>query len=182
MYRIHLITLALAIILGSGLVYRAHAAEASKPEPSPADMRQTALSLYSEQATIILSTINEQGYPEARYVMNLRKPGNLEKPMIAPDSLGTLIVTSGSSDKVRQLRANPNASVYMADPATNRAVLLTGTLEEILDETFKEQAWGGAITRFYSGGPKDPSYTLLRFTPKTLKLHGAGTTIALDAQ
>ena len=124
-------------------------------------MKEIALGLFQSQPFVILSTVDENGYPQARAMANLRHTGIAEGNPFPADSLDTAFGTSAWRTKVIQLKKNPKASVYILDAKTYQAALLLGTIEIVNDPDVKKTYWSKSFSAIYPQGPTSPNYTVL---------------------
>ncbi|HPC36305.1 MAG TPA: pyridoxamine 5'-phosphate oxidase family protein [Candidatus Marinimicrobia bacterium] len=155
-------------------------AEVSDTEYS--EMQKIALDLLKNQPLVILSTVNLYGYPEARTMGNMY-PRLIEKQILKANSLDTYFIGNIHTDKVKHIRQNPKASVYVSDNTTFKAVILTGILTLVDDLKIKEAVWNDGLLSMYPGGPSDSNLCCLRFDARTLKVHrGAGSPTVLIKQ
>ena len=120
-----------------------------------------------------------EGFPEIRALLNLANPKKypkLKDKAISVDgeTLTIYFTTNTSSRKVRQLRANNKACLYFVLPKKFKGVSAIGTIEEVTDQSVKEDLWQTGWYIYYHKGAKDPDYTLLKFTTKYLHCWGGG--------
>ena len=120
-----------------------------------------------------------EGFPEIRALLNLANPKKypkLKNKAISVDgeTLTIYFTTNTSSRKVRQLRANNKACLYFVLPKKFKGVSAIGTIEEVTDQSVKEDFWQSGWYIYYHKGAKDPDYTLLKFTTKYLHCWGGG--------
>jgi general stress protein 26 len=121
------------------------------------------------------STIDKDGFPSTRLMMNLRNEGQFpacglyekEKP------LTVFLTTHRTSEKMDEIRRNPKSSVYFFNPATFGAVLLIGEVTVVTDEVLRKEAWQKDWETHY---PDAEDYVLLRFVPSKLKAAIGGST------
>lgn len=108
-----------------------------------------------------LGTI-EQGEPRVRMV----------HPTWEGDTLW--FATGTSSPKVAQLQANPAVEIqYQVSPPDFVHVVVRGNAEIETDEAEKKRVWDVIdydLSAFWSGGPTDPEYTLVRVVPRRVEL------------
>ena len=119
---------------------------------------------------IYLSTNGSDGYPHTRMMSNLRNkkenPGAAE--IIAKqkeDDFNVYFVTSKSSPKMQQIRANPKVSAYLCEPGEFHTLMLGGEVQEITDIEFKKQLWQDGWEMHWSGGAEDPEFTVFKLLP-----------------
>lgn len=141
-------------------------------EMSPARMKETAFRLYRSQPYVILSTVDENGYPQSRAMANLRQAGAVEGNPFQDDSLDTAFGTSAWRTKIEQIKKNPKASVYLLDAKTYQAALVLGTIEIVTDPEVKKTYWSKAFSTIYPQGPASPDYTVLRFKAQSFRIFG----------
>ena len=137
------------------------------------ELRQACLSLMEKVDVLYLSTVDSNGFPHTRLMSNLRDKKH------HPDLAGMFerhkedfliyMVTSSSSAKMQQIRANPRASVFFATytevPSDFQCLMLGGEIEEVSDRQLKKQLWQAGWEMFWPKGVEDPQYTVLRLTP-----------------
>ena len=120
-----------------------------------------------------------EGFPEIRALLNLANPKKYPKLKdkaitVDGDTLTIYFTTNTSSRKIRQLRANNKACLYFVLPKKFKGVSAIGTIEEVTDQSVKEDFWQTGWYIYYHKGAKDPDYTLLKFTTKYLHCWGGG--------
>jgi general stress protein 26 len=119
-----------------------------------------------------LATVNPDGYPETRAMLNLRNPEMFPKMQkLFTDDFTFYFTTNTSSEKFKQISANKKASVYFVKESSFGGLLFTGTIEIVDDKKTKRSFWQDGWTMYYKGGAEDPDYTLLKFCPKTYKYY-----------
>ena len=132
--------------------------------------KRLGVDLMSEAKCLVLSTIDEDGYPQSRAIFNLRN--SKQFPELIPvfeehnDDLLIYIGTNTSSEKIRQIRRNPKASVFFYKPSEFHGLMLSGTFEFIEDQAIKNRLWQDGWERYYPDGPTDPDYTVIRMIPR----------------
>lgn len=120
-----------------------------------------------------------EGFPEIRALLNLANPKKypkLKDKAISVDgeTLTIYFTTNTSSRKIRQIRENKNVCLYFVLPKKFKGVSAIGTIEEVIDQSVKEDFWQTGWYIYYHKGVKDPDYTLLKFTTKYLHCWGGG--------
>ncbi len=82
--------------------------------------------------------------------------------------------TGTGSPKHVQIEANPNVDVqFQVSPPDFVHVMVRGTAEIVTDEAEKKRVWDVIdydMSQFWSGGPTDPNYTLVRIVPARVEL------------
>ena len=116
-----------------------------------------------------LSTVDTEGYPQTRAMVNLRNrqqfPGLTGVVAEDEDDLAVYMTTDTASGKFQQIKANPKASVYFCDPKEFRGLLLIGQIEVVTDKAIKHKLWQDAWKVHYPGGPDGPEYNIIRLRP-----------------
>ncbi|WNY25968.1 hypothetical protein MsAc7_15400 [Methanolapillus millepedarum] len=119
------------------------------------DAAQTLGNLIDKQTICIISSIDEEGFPNTKAMLAPRKR----------DGIKTFYLTTNTSSvRVSQYRKNPKAGLYFFDKRFFRGVLFKGTMEVLEDAKSKEMIWREGDTMYYPLGVTDPDYCVLRFT------------------
>jgi general stress protein 26 len=119
------------------------------------DAEATIGNLIDHQSVAIISSVDEQGWPNTKAMLPPRKR----------DGIKTFYFTTNTSSmRVRHYRANPKACIYFYDKRFFRGVELVGEMEVLEDAAHKEMIWRDGDTLYYSKGVTDPDYCVLRFT------------------
>ena len=133
------------------------------------------LNLMSESKACCLTTIDTDGFPETRAMLNLR---NREMyPLLVPffekhhSDFLVYFTTNTSSGKMSQIRKNPNVCVYYSIPDEWRGLMLGGKIEVVDDIKIKQMLWQKEWTMYYPGGPTDPDCAFLCLKPAVFKLY-----------
>ncbi len=117
--------------------------------------RQGILDFISKQRTSILSSVDEEGYPATRALI---------QPVFI-DGNDVYFATYTSSRKVRHYQNNPKACVYFfAKGQSFQGAELKGEMQVLTDQVTKSQFWKPFFSRFYKKGVTDPDYCILKFT------------------
>jgi general stress protein 26 len=131
--------------------------------------KSEVLAFLDKQNDFILNTINLEGVPESRALINIRNP------RIAPhlkeffkNDGRIFIITNTHSDKIPQIRKNNAASVYLFDQQYN-GLLLLGKVREVLDVKTKHTLWDDSWKSYYPGGKDDKDFSVLEFVPESFK-------------
>lgn len=119
------------------------------------DVIKTIGNLIDKQKTAYISSVDENGYPNTKAMLAPRKREGIKV---------FYFTTNTSSMRVSQYRNNPKACIYFCDRRFFRGVMLTGTMEVLEDNVYKEMIWEKGDTMYYSEGVTDPDYCVLRFT------------------
>ncbi|MHC4156644.1 MAG: pyridoxamine 5'-phosphate oxidase family protein [Planctomycetota bacterium] len=137
------------------------------------ELKQECLKLMEAAEAAHLSTIDSNGFPHTRIMGNLR---NKEQCRIAEelfkqhdDDFLIYMLTGHSSEKMRQIRANPKVSVYFCNSAEFHTLLLVGNAEEIDDLDLKKRIWQDEWKMHWPGGPEDTEFIILKLLPDSAK-------------
>lgn len=107
-----------------------------------------------------LITLDDLGQPQAR-LMDAFEP---------EADMTVWMATKADTRKVRQLRYDPRATLAYVTGGGNGYVTLVGRARLVDDADEKLRRWKTGWEAFYPGGPSDPDFLLLRFTPARIEL------------
>jgi general stress protein 26 len=107
-----------------------------------------------------LITIDENGIPKGRMMENLPYK----------EDLAFYFATGAQSNKLKEIRKNPSASVFVYRPADHSSVSALGKAEIVTDDATRKQYWKEKWTAYWKTGPTDPAYVLIRIVPKKVVL------------
>ena len=119
----------------------------------------------------VISSVNNDGYPEVRAMLN---------PRLVEDNKYFYFSTNTSSTKIKQFKNNNKASVYFSDSKTYKGLLFVGEMEVLHDQDIKDKIWQFGDTIYYSKGVTDPDYCVLRFTAKKGRFYNNFKVIDFD--
>jgi pyridoxamine 5'-phosphate oxidase len=120
------------------------------------DAKQKALALIKKSEVVVLSTIDEEGYPNMRVLLNLER-----------DGLNTIwFSTNSPSEKVKQIAKNEKAGAYFFDAAAFQGLRLTGDIKIRQDQEAREKLWRPGFEKYYPQGVTDPDYCVLELKVK----------------
>ncbi|MBP8083669.1 MAG: pyridoxamine 5'-phosphate oxidase family protein [Spirochaetes bacterium] len=139
-------------------------------------MKNTAIKIISESAAVYLTTTGLDGYPETRAMLNLRNEKSFPKLKSFWNNCNEFEVfftTNTSSSKIEQIENNSKVSLYYCNPQNWLGLMMNGDIEIFKDEEIIKQLWHDEWTMYYPGGFNDPDHTVLRFTPKRVKMYSA---------
>ena len=102
-----------------------------------------------------LITIDADGLPKGRMMEN--------NPV--GDDLLFYYATGAQSNKVQEIRNNPNASAFYYRPSDHSSISVQGIAEIVTDETVRQEKWKDKWSAYWKQGPSDPAYTLIRIVP-----------------
>lgn len=140
------------------------------------DYKDSLMSLIEAARSVYLSTLDAEGYPSTRAMLNLRNKKlyphlhNLYQKEKNPFTI--YLTTNTSSLKMKELSANNKVCLYFCDDSNYRGITLQGHTEVITDKDFKQFTWIKAWEEYYPEGANSEDFTLLRFTPDKLKSYG----------
>ncbi len=113
------------------------------------------LDFISKQRTSLISSVDENGYPATRAL--------IQPVLIDGDDI--YFATYTSSRKVAHYRNNPKACVYFYSKGQSfQGAEIKGEMQVLTDQATKSQFWKPFFTRFYKKGVTDPDYCILKFT------------------
>ena len=136
------------------------------------DVSQALKKLIAEQDFICFSTINPEGMPEARAMINLANPKLFPKVQgyFADESFLAYFSTHTASEKMKHLARQSRSSVYYYNTKIE-GLSLFGETSVVTDKMIKKDFWQDNWTMYYPEGVEDATYTLLRFTPASYKYY-----------
>lgn len=117
--------------------------------------KQCIFDFIARQKTSIISSVDENGYPATRALI---------QPVLI-DGADIYFATYTSSRKVAHYRRNPKACVYFYSKGqTFQGAEIKGEMQVLTDQPTKSQFWRPFFSRFYKKGVTDPDYCILKFT------------------
>lgn len=122
------------------------------------DAEKTIGNLIDNAKISIISSIDEEGFPNTKAMLSPRKREGIKNIYFS---------TNTSSMRVSQYMRNPKACVYFYDKRFFRGVMLKGTMEVLQDQESREMIWRFGDTMYYPKGVNDPDYCVLRFTSQS---------------
>lgn len=117
--------------------------------------RSQIISLVEDVRTIVVSSVDENGYPNSKQMFKRAHEG-LNKFWFS---------TNTSSLRTQQFMKNPKASLYFV--GSNNGLMLIGEMNVCLDRESKEMLWAEDDEKYYPLGVNDPDYCVFEFTVKT---------------
>jgi len=95
------------------------------------EAKKKALGLIEKSKTVMLATIDENGYPNMRAMFNLEW-----------DGLKTIwFSTNSSAKKIEQIANNPKDGAYFFDEAAFKGLRLMGDIKVRQDQEAREKLW-----------------------------------------
>ena len=127
------------------------------------------ISIIKKSEAAYLATVDGEGRPEIRALLNLCNPKKFKKLQgktlfVDGETVTMYFTTNTSSKKVERIRNNHNAALYFCEPEKFRGICAAGTIEEVLNQSIKEDLWQLGWRMYYHKGKTDPDYTILKFT------------------
>ncbi|HEY5466951.1 MAG TPA: pyridoxamine 5'-phosphate oxidase family protein [Clostridia bacterium] len=113
--------------------------------------------LNAPEQTFVLSTLTEDGYPDAGLMGN-----------ICDKSLTEIYFTCQvGTRKTDEILKNPKSSVYFTADAVT--VWLYGDATVTTEETVRRKIWNSRVLRIYPEGVDSPRLAVIRFVPGKLR-------------
>jgi len=120
-----------------------------------------------------LTTIDKDGFPSTRAMLNLRNKQEYPHLIALYESeqnpLTVYLTTNTSSEKFAEIQQNNKACLYYCEARSFYGILLQGTVGIVTDNELRRKAWQKGWEIYYPAGDSD--YTLLRFIPNKLKVY-----------
>lgn len=123
---------------------------------------KTALSIIEISNNTIISSIDEEGYPNLKAMLKPREHDELKC---------FYFTTNTSSLRVKQYEINSKAAIYFYSPRFFKGLMLKGTMKVLKDKKTKQRIWRDGDEMYYSKGVNDPDYCVLKFTTKSGRLY-----------
>jgi general stress protein 26 len=143
-------------------------------------------SLMRRMDLVTISTLDDEGRPEARVVFNLLAhraqamgggPAGLD-----PEGFSSYMGTNASSRKVAQLKRDGRCHLYFHDSATLQGLGLSGTMDEVADPAVRAAIYIDAWDRYYPGGRDGGDFCLMRFKPEKGRYYHGLNVVEFDAR
>lgn len=121
-------------------------------------VKERAFKLYKSVNTLIISCVDEHGYPHTKAVV----PGKFRKSL---DEM--YFCTNTSSNFAAEINLNDKACVYFySRKLIWKGCMLQGRMEIVTDLKTKEEYWQKKFKNAYAEKSfTDPDFCLLKFTP-----------------
>ena len=132
-------------------------------------LKQANLSLMASQDIAYLSSLDQDGFPQIRAMMNLRSQ-NLFPQLTSmheghQDDFVTFLTTNMPSSKIKDLERNSKTSLYFCDTQGFHGLMLAGHVEIVLDKSVMDAFWQDDWIRYYPDGKDGKEYGILKMTP-----------------
>lgn len=121
-------------------------------------LKQNITQLISQPQVASFATIDEKGNPWVRFVVLFP----------ADEELNLFFTTHLCSRKVAQIKANPNVHIVLGGTdlsAPTPYMQIAGIAEVLTDRDILDAFWDDRFLQYYSG-PNDPSFCIIKTTPK----------------
>lgn len=132
-------------------------------------LKQTNLNLMASQDIVYLSSLDTDGFPQIRAMMNLRSRSLFPKliPMLNKheDDFITYLTTNMPTSKISDMKKNNQNCLYYCDTHGFHGLMLAGHIEIIRDQIVKNEFWQEEWLQYYPDGRNGKEYGLLKFTP-----------------
>lgn len=125
------------------------------------DLRQKIFNMAKDFQLINVATVTEDGKPWVRYVVGK-----------ADSDLAFRFCTHLGSNKVRQMRKNPNVHILLGgkDAMTTKEWLqVQGTAEISTAKSERDAFWFDALKTYFTG-PDDPNYCVVIVRPSRIEI------------
>jgi len=133
------------------------------------EVKKSSIELIEKSLVAYFSTIDSEGFPITRALLNTRYKERYPEFSEFYDNLKDKYViyfsTNTSSSKIDHIKENPKVAVYFCDTEQFKGVMFGGEAEIIKDMELKRQFWLDRSIRYYPKGLTDPDYTIVRFKP-----------------
>jgi general stress protein 26 len=137
------------------------------------EIKQLNSELLRNPEVVYLATVDNDGFPQVRAMVNLRNaslnPSAAKVFESHRDDFLMYFTSHKSSDKMKHIKTNPRASVYFCDPKQRSGLLLAGKLEIVSNAKLKKDLWENRWVKHFPTGADDPEYVVLRFVPTLVK-------------
>lgn len=135
-------------------------------------IRKVSQQLIETAEAAYLTTIDADGFPDTRAMLNLRNPAQypgLTEFFSVRDPFEVYFTTNTSSRKIKCIKQNPKVSVYYCQPKSFHGLMLGGLIEIVADTEIKHALWQPGWECYYLLGIDDPDHTVLRLSPRFLR-------------
>lgn len=137
------------------------------------EVKKLSTELIENSLVACLSTIDSDGFPITRALLNTRfkerYPEFSEFYDKQEDKYVVYFSTNTSSSKISHIKKYPYVSIYFCDTEDFKGLMLKGEIEIIEDMDIKREFWLESSKIYYPKGLEDPDYTILRFNPENAR-------------
>ncbi|MFH0733023.1 MAG: pyridoxamine 5'-phosphate oxidase family protein [bacterium] len=128
--------------------------------------------LIEKADAVFLTTIDVNGYPSTRAMLNLRNkkqfPGLISFFEKVKDT-EIYFTTNTSSTKIKEILFDQNVSAYFCDANSWLGMMYQGKIEIVKDKNIKNAIWQDNWDMYYPGGKDSDDYAILKLEPKLIK-------------
>jgi general stress protein 26 len=128
------------------------------------DLKQRVVELITRNKYSKLITVGLDGAPHGRIMTNLPLGNNMV----------IWFATGLSTNKIKDIKKNPNVSVFVDDPDDQTNASIIGKAEIVTDDRLRKKYWQEPFSLYFPRGPSDPGYCLLKITPKKVEYLNPG--------
>ena len=137
------------------------------------DFIKKGLELIKKADTAYLTTIDGNGFPSTRAMLNLKNgkqyPKLVDFMEKFDNDLTLFFTTNSSSTKVSQIINNPKVSVYYCDSKSWHGFMCQGTIEIVKSKEIKDAIWLDEWKMYYPDGKDSEDYAILQLKPSYIK-------------
>jgi len=126
------------------------------------DLEKTVLSIINKSGKVIISSIDEDGYPNLKAMLKPREFTGINT---------FYFTTNTSSMRVEQYKRNSKSAIYFYDARFFRGIMLKGKMDVLMDQKTKDKIWREGDEIYYPKGKTDPDYCVLKFTTESGRLY-----------
>ena len=131
------------------------------------------LELIKKADSAYLTTIDSNGFPSTRAMLNLKNgkqfPKLIDFMAQFGEDLTLFFTTNTSSTKIKQIIANNKVSVYFCDSKSWHGLMCQGEIEIVTDKIIKHAIWLDEWKMYYPEGKDSEDYAILKLKPNYLK-------------
>lgn len=139
------------------------------------EIAKLCLELMATAPMAVLSTIDADGFPQTRAMLNLRNPKLFPgcSPLFKAHDNDFMVyfTTNTSSVKMQHITKNNRVSVYYCQPESWHGLMLSGRIAVVTDMKEKLKVWQDGWEMYYPKGPTDPDSTILKLLPDYAKFY-----------
>lgn len=132
-------------------------------------LKQANLDLMASQDITYLSSLDQDGFPLIRAMMNLRSqglfPGLATMHNDHQDDFVTYLTTNMPSPKIKDLEQNNKASLYFCNTQGFHGLMLAGHIEIVRNKSVTDAFWQEDWIRYYPDGKNGREYGILKMIP-----------------
>lgn len=131
------------------------------------------LELIKKADAAYLTTIDSNGFPSTRAMLNL-KNGKVFPKLVDfmnqyNEDLTLFFTTNTSSTKIKHIIDNNKVSVYYCDTNSWHGFMYQGEIEIVTDKAIKHAIWLDEWGMYYPDGKDSEDYAILKLRPNYIK-------------